>query len=95
MKTCDDIVSFFNQQQKIIIELVEIGERFRKTPIVDDDFPSLRDQFDILLRSLSDSLKANKFQARKQTYSIDGCMGAQDCYLPVIISTGNSDEQRT
>jgi hypothetical protein len=30
----------------ILIDLVKAGEQFRRTPIVDDDFPAYRDRFD-------------------------------------------------
>lgn len=34
---------------KLLTKLVNIGERWRNTPIVDDNFPSLRDEFDAAL----------------------------------------------
>ena len=38
-------------------QLVEAGVRFRNTPIVDDDFGTMRDRFDSLLRQAEASLK--------------------------------------
>ncbi len=37
-------------------ELVVAGNRFRNTPIVDDDFPAVRDEFDALLARATEEL---------------------------------------
>lgn len=45
----DGPVDLRNQCITMLRSLVREGNRFRKTPIVDDDFPQMRDTFDKLL----------------------------------------------
>lgn len=40
-----------------VVRLCRLGLRFRNTPIVDDDFPVVRDEFDIELATLHERLK--------------------------------------
>jgi hypothetical protein len=40
-----------------LVSLVRAGLRFRKTPIVDDDFPAMRDEFDRQLDAAEEACK--------------------------------------
>jgi len=43
--------------ERILLEqLVDLGNKFRLTPIVDDDFPTMRDNFDRCLRVATEYL---------------------------------------
>lgn len=42
--------------ERQLLRLVKAGQRFRRTPIVDDDFPALRDDFDCTLQQAEDWL---------------------------------------
>lgn len=45
------------QAERILLEqLVDLGNKFRLTPIVDDDFPTQRDNFDRCLRVATEYL---------------------------------------
>lgn len=42
---------------QLLKKLVDLGNKFRLTPIVDDDFPEQRDNFDACLREATKYLK--------------------------------------
>lgn len=44
----------------VLKELVRQGNRFRRTPIVDDDFPGIRDEFDRELDKATTFVKAER-----------------------------------
>ena len=64
--------------------LVTLGNRFRNTPIVDDDFVSQRHAFDLALAEATGFINNSKppklYESRKIE---DGCMGPQE----VIVTT--------
>jgi hypothetical protein len=59
--------------------LVSIGERFRNTPIVDDDFPAMRDAFDRELEAAKQRLANPQYE----NVIVDGCMGKQEIRMEV------------
>jgi hypothetical protein len=73
-------VSIQIEERLLLEELCEAGERFRNTPIVDDDFCAMRDTFDLLLAKSVSFLKENKaLSVFRGTVIVDGCMGQQEC----------------
>ena len=71
-------------ERKLLEKLVTLGNRFRNTPIVDDDFSAQRDAFDFALVEATDFIKKNKPPRLQQSRKIeDGCMGLQE----VIVTT--------
>ena len=74
------------EERTMLEQLVELGNRFRDTPIVDDDFPSLRDQFDSKLKEATALLKTlEPCHINSTRMIIDGCMGQQE----VIVTNFN------
>lgn len=57
--------------------LVRAGERLRGTPIVDDDFPQMRDEFDMLLKAAHRFLQEND---RERTDWVAGIGALCDMY---------------
>jgi len=64
--------------RKMLEQLVKIANRFRATPIIDDDFESIRDEFDFLLKDAAVHLGK---PIPKRSVIIDGCMGEQQCLV--------------
>ena len=63
----------------VLQELVKRAVRFRNTPIVDDDFCAIRDEFDSYLAFAEEHLaKPEIMQCAMQ----DGCMGVQEVEIP-------------
>ncbi len=46
-----------NAERQLLVKLVDLGNKFRNTPIVDDDFPTQRDNFDRCLKEATEYLK--------------------------------------
>ncbi len=46
-----------SKDRDVLTELVKVGGQFRRTPIVDDDFPAYRDRFDRTLDQAAEYLK--------------------------------------
>jgi hypothetical protein len=47
------------KDRQVLENLVKIGNRFRRTPIVDDDFPGMRNEFDSALTAATTYLSVN------------------------------------
>lgn len=54
-------------EHQLLKQLVDLGNKFRLTPIVDDDFPAQRDNFDACLREATEYL--NKRQGNRDASS--------------------------
>lgn len=71
-------------ERKLLETLVLLGNSFRNTPIVDDDFPTQRDAFDCALVEATEFIKNTKPPQIHQSRKIeDGCMGLQE----IIVTT--------
>lgn len=57
-------------------KLVNIGNRFRRTPIVDSDFEALRNEFDSVL---AESTKRLEELPKTKRVLVDGCMVVEEC----------------
>lgn len=66
-------------ERQVLSDLVTLGERFRSTPIVDDDFPIIRDRFDGILEKAKKHLaEVKKVEVYSRYMHSDGCMGMQE-----------------
>ena len=66
------------KERQLLEELVDLGNKFRNTPIVDDDFCAQRDAFDLKLMQASEHLKEYAaLQVCTSSMIYDGCMGEQ------------------
>ena len=73
------------KERELLNELVDLGCKFRNTPIVDNDFPSQRDAFDSKLSEAELFVKENKPLIVNTTSMIqDGCMGQQPCVVTTV-----------
>ena len=52
-------------ERNLLKKLVDLGNKFRMTPIVDDDFPTQRDNFDLCLKEATEYLKG-RFNERSE-----------------------------
>lgn len=81
MKPAEKVVT----ERKLLEKFVDIGNRFRSTPIVDDDFCGLRNEFDALLKEATNYIKDNTpVLINKQRVSVDECMGLQETMVTII-----------
>lgn len=66
-------------ERSLLERLVKIGNRFRNTPIVDDDFVGIKNEFDSVLRNASRFIEDNrKLVVNETTMIVDGCMGLSE-----------------
>lgn len=73
------------QERSLLEQLAKLGDRFRATPVVDDDFCSLRDSFDNKLKEVLEYIKDNKpLEISKTFITIDGCMGQQQSAVCLV-----------
>ena len=52
-------------KSEMLDRLVRAGNRFRNTPIVDDDFPAMRDEFDRLLVKATELVESSPWMRRQ------------------------------
>lgn len=63
-------------ERKLLEQLVKSGNKFRNTPIVDNDFCMNRNEFDMILTEATEYIKNNKpVCVSKQRMIADDCMG--------------------
>jgi hypothetical protein len=73
------------KERDLLERLVDFGNKFRFTPIVDDDFPFQRDNFDECLREATEYIKNNSpVKTYRQYVQVDGCMGLQEAVVTTI-----------
>lgn len=73
------------RERELLEAFVKSGNRFRECPIVDDDFPALRDEFDLLLGGATNYIKNHPpLIVNETSVGVDGCMGMQECRVTII-----------
>ena len=73
------------KERQLLERLVKFGNQFRATPIVDDDFPTLRDEFDAVLCEATEHIKGNNpVRVSRRRVTIDGCNGQDEVIVTTI-----------
>jgi len=72
------------KERQLLERLVKFGNQFRQTAIVDDDFPTLRDEFDRALDDATNYIKDNNpVYVSKQRFLKDTGIG----HCEVVVTT--------